>query len=544
MKINLKKILFLSLSAALACACSTKRTDVHERKFEAYIDTTLAVYGPYLPVVLPITKGVKIENPIQVGVGPDGLIYAANQSGEIYSLRDTNGDGLEDSTALFCDVSKEGLRSPSSFTFKDQKLYVGTSQAIQIYEDHDRNGVADTSYVFFNQFPNSKHPYEWTTGLQFGPDGYLYFALSSDSWNAAPSPDPNGYRGALLKVSPDGKRVERLAVGLRSPYGIDFDEHGNLFFIDNEGGGNPTEELNRWVPNRFYGHNDKKYTDFDSITPPDWKLTTDVAPAGIEFNSSQNSFGHTEGNLFVAFYGPGERWERGSIGRVAIAKDQSDQSFVYNEFPVADIPKVSDLAFGSDGSLYVAQHGRSSYWYEPIPNEGNQGRFYKFIYDEHVRPRTAETRSINKTIPIDQRSVDLGKQVFARVACAGCHETDGKTELLGPNLKDVGNRLTRAEILEAIQFPSKIIKPSMMGLRVYKKDGQVLVGRVVNSDKDKLSIMLVGNVVEEIPQAEILKTENETKSLMFERLTSRLNEAEVEALLDYIISLKDHNNKF
>ena len=38
--------------------------------YKQYIDTTISVYGPYAAVRLPITKGVKIANPLQVGLGP------------------------------------------------------------------------------------------------------------------------------------------------------------------------------------------------------------------------------------------------------------------------------------------------------------------------------------------------------------------------------------------------------------------------------------------------------------------------------------------
>jgi putative heme-binding domain-containing protein len=536
------KICFLALSVLLWLSGCIKSKLAYNRSFNKYADTTVNVYGQYIPIVLPITKGVKITNPIQAGLGEDGFIYVSNQSGEIFSIRDTDRDGLEDS-ALFCDVSDQGLRSPSSFVFKNNLLYVGTSEQIRIYQDVDSDGDADTSWVFFDRFPNSKHPYEWTTGLNFGPDGKLYFALSSDSWNAAPSSDSLGFRGALLRVSADGKTAERLAVGLRSPYGIAFNQDGDLFFSDNEGGENPSEELNRWTGDAFFGHNSKKYSSYKTVRGPEHKLSSDVAPAGIEFNSPENDFGGTAGNLFIAFYGPGERWERGSVARVEILK-KSNESFSYEEFPVADIPKISDVAFGSDGNLYVTQNGKASYWYEVIPGESNTGRIYKLIFDPNVSPSPIASRLNNKPSAFAPDAIELGKQLYARRACQGCHEIDGKTELIGPNLKDVGNRLSRKEILESITNPSNIIKPSMMALRVYKKDGQTLVGRVVSSNSEKVSLMHVGNTVVDIDRNEIARTENEMKSLMFEGLIKPLKTEEINALLDFIISLKDKNNKF
>lgn len=138
-----------------------------------------------------------------------------------------------------------------------------------------------------------------------------------------------------------------------------------------------------------------------------------------------------------------------------------------------------------------------------------------------------------------QNSVEAGKQLFAESACLACHPVDGATELLGPNLKDVANRLTREEILEEIVKPSERIKPSMMALRVIKKDGKVLIGRVVNANEDQISLMMVGNHVAEIPRKEIERTEDEKKSLMYDGLLNGLSETETEALLNYIVSLSD-----
>jgi putative heme-binding domain-containing protein len=500
------------------------------------VDTTISVYGPYKVLKLPITKGVKIANPIQLKLGPEGVLYAANQTGEVYSLRDTDHDGLEDMALLYCNVKDFGLRSPSGLTYHGDTIYVGTAQQIRAFVDTNSDGKADKSWVVFDKIPNSEHPYEWTTGLRFGPDGWLYFGLSTDSWNAAPSPDPSGYRGAILRITPDGKKVERVVTGIRSVYGMGFNPYGDLFFTDNEGGGNPTEELNRVVKNGFNGHNPTKYaTESTSITGPVHTLETEVAPSSIEFNRIDNDFGGTAGNLFIAFYGPGERWNRGGVGRIQLQRS-SDGNYAYKEFPVADIPKLSGLAFGKDGSLYVANHGKADYWYNAVYE--NQGNFYKLIYDPALTSAEVKTRKV-PVRTFSKNSVEAGRQLFAERACLGCHSVDGTTELLGPNLKDVAKRLTREEILEEIVTPSERIKPSMMAVRVTKKDGTVLIGRVVNSDPNQISLMLVGNHVVKLARKEIAKTDNDPKSLMYEGLLNPLTATQREALLDYIVSLSN-----
>jgi putative heme-binding domain-containing protein len=526
-------VLALLVIALSICSCGSKKEIIG---FQKYQDTTIQVYGPYMAVKLPIDKGVKMGNPIQLALGPSALLFAMNQTGEVYTLHDSDTDGLEDSTALYCNVGDLGLRSPVGFAHRGDTVYVGTAQQIRAFLDIDHDNKADTSWTFFDKIPNSEHPYEWTSGMQFGPDGWLYVAITTDSWNAGAAPDPKGIRGSILRISPNGKKFEIVARGIRSVPGMAFNTHGDLFFTDNEGGGNPTEELNRLEFNAFYGHNKKKYpADSGNVKRPDFNLTSEVAPSSIEFNRTDNSFGGTGGDLFVSYYGPGERWTRGAIGRVVFTR-QPDNSYQFVEYTIADVPKVSDIAFGKDGNLYIAHHGQADYWYNAVYKE--QGGFYKLIYDKNSTQAGNYTRpKMNKTF--SQNSVEMGKQIFAEAGCLGCHQVDGKTELLGPNLKDVAKNFSRAEILEEIQYPSKRIKPSMGGVRITKKDGQILLGRVINAEKDQLAFMVVGNQVLNVKKADIEKMEDEKKSLMFENLLAAMSEEKREALIDFLISLSE-----
>jgi len=214
----------------------------------------------------------------------------------------------------------------------------------------------------------------------------------------------------------------------------------------------------------------------------------------------------------------------------------ADGSYAYQEFAVADIPKLSDLAFGKDGALYLAQHGKADYWYNVIYE--NEGNFYKMIYDPTLASSAIKTRK-ERDHSFSESSVEAGKQLFAEQACLGCHQVDGVTELLGPNLKDVGKRMSRQEILEEILKPSERIKPSMIAQKIIRKDGQVLVGRVVNADESQLSVMVIGNSVVKVPRNEIDRTENEKQSLMYEGLLSGLDEQQKDALLNYIVSLSN-----
>ena len=526
---------------ALLCfiACQNSPADRPAREvIEQHLDGDVLVFGSWAAVKLPVNTGAKIWNPVQIVQGPDGVMFAANNTGEIYSLHDTDGDGLEDHAELFCNVTDDGLRAPVGLVFKGRDLYVGTAQEVRIYTDTNGDGSADNSRTFFDNIPHSEHPYEYTSALSFGPDDYLYLVLTTDSWNAGASPDPEGWRGAILRISPDGNEVERFATGMRSVPAMAFNEHGDLLFVDNAGGGNPTEELNVARQGHFYGHNPAKY-DYMSITDPVYDLQTEIAPAGMAFNPVHNDFDGTAGDLFIAYYGPGERWSRGAIGRLRLERPP-DGSYQIEEFPAATgIPKISDLEFGANGDLYVTQVGRTDYWYQPL--EEADGAIYRLIHAPWIEAASVDNLAPNEQIMASESSLERGKQLFAERACSACHSVDGSTELLGPDLKSVGRSFSKQEILDKVMAPSERITPGMRASRITLKNGEVLLGRVISTDNEQVQLMLVGNRIVDIDRTNIQTEEPHNESLMYEGLLNGLSDEDVDALLSYLVQLHQVN---
>jgi putative heme-binding domain-containing protein len=481
---------------------------------------------------LPIESGTKVWNPVQVVRGPDDLMYVANNTGEIYALEDTDGDGIEDYARFFCDVKTDGLRAPTSIIFKDEDLYVGTAQEVRIYSDRDKDGIAEYSETFFDNIPHSEHPYEWTSGLSFDNHGNLYLVLTTDSWHAGAAADPEAWRGALLKIAPDGSQVERYATGLRSVPATVFDEETGLWLVDNQGGGNFAEELILVERGRFYGHNPEKYGN-PEITEATLELKSDIAPSGMAFNQVSNDFDQTGGDLFVSYYGPGERWARGSISRVRISQGSNGGHQLEEHKVLEGLPKVSDLEFGFQGDLYATLAGKTDYWYQAL--EEPDGAIYRIVYAPWVQAEDPE--AIDDQPLVADESLEKGRQLFVDRACNACHAIDGKTEMLGPNLKDVGRNFSREELLEEITDPSARIKPSMAPTQITKKNGELLIGRVVSNNQETIKIMVTGNRIIEVPQSEVEHQETVMVSMMYPGLLSGLEEEDVDALLSYLESL-------
>lgn len=528
------KILIFSLFIFMNLACrdgksQSKVAEKWKTTVNENLDTTVRVYGHYAAVKLPIKKGVQLWNPCAITKGPEGVMYVANYTGEIFSLLDTDGDGLEDFAKLFCNVSNDGLRYPTSIIFKGNKLFVGTTQEIRVYEDTDLDGVADKSYTFFNEFPHTLHYFDWTFALQFGPKGDLFTILCTDALNDNPAPDPYGLRGAILKIAPDGKSYERYATGLRYAYDMAFNEYGDLFFTDNRGNDNEFEELNFVVKDGFYGMNPSKYPVHSESIGPLLKLRYGFAPVGMAFNSKVNDFDGTAGNLFISFYGPDGQWEDGSISRVRLTRENNE--YKAEEFPVADkIQKLSDLEFGEQGDLYVTQFGTEGPRHTPYENP--MGAVFRLIEANWIEPDDPR-----KNTSIVEGNVHHGEAVFKERACATCHSVSAKDELFGPSLNGIGKLLTREQILESIIDPSRNIKTGYDHIRITKKDGTIVDGKMVTSNKKDITMMVVGNQEVKIQRGDIQSNKMIDASLMPEGLISGLDQSSINDLLGYLQSL-------
>ena len=88
-------------------------------------------------------------------------------------------------------------------------------------------------------------------------------------------------------LSPDGKKIEVFATGIRFSPGMAFNDAGDLFLSDNRGNQNRYEEINHIEKGKFYGNNPRKYEGQNEVDPL-VKVKHGVASGGIRFNRANN----------------------------------------------------------------------------------------------------------------------------------------------------------------------------------------------------------------------------------------------------------------
>jgi len=120
--------------------------------------------------------------------------------------------------------------------------------------DDDNDGEADFYEAFNTDIHLTRHFHEFALDLQRDAAGNLYFAKGCTPGRGGPNFDLwSIHNGGFFKLSPDGKKLEVVARGLRAPNGIGIGPHGEMTSGDNQGSWVPVCPINRIRLGGFVG---------------------------------------------------------------------------------------------------------------------------------------------------------------------------------------------------------------------------------------------------------------------------------------------------
>ena len=107
-----------------------------------------------------------------------------------------------------------------------------------------------------------------------------------------------------------------------------------------------------------------------------------------------------------------------------------------------------------------------------------------------------------------------GAELFAKATCNTCHRVKGQGIDFGPDLSQIGGKLSRDALFEAVLYPGAAISHGFLGLAVTKKDGASLLGYATGETDEALQLRLAGGVDQSILKKDIAKREDLPMSLM------------------------------
>ncbi|MCI0537989.1 MAG: ThuA domain-containing protein [Verrucomicrobiales bacterium] len=386
---------------------------------------------------------VRLSNINNLRFAPDGSLTALGYDGRVWLLKDSNGDGLEDSAAPFWD--KPTLSVPLGMAWSAHGLFVSSKGKVSLLKDTDRDGVADVEEVIASGWPLTDVGTGGVdaTAATLDADGNLYFGLMVADYSNAyrlrkrkdlkleevawlkqqgrwrePSAvdsadeqfslyDLNSRRGTIQKWDPRAKQLTTIATGIRVPVALAFNRAGDLFNTDQEGetwmpNGNPFDELNHIIAGRNYGFPPRHETwlpDLQSEKPVVEFGPQHQSACGLVFNephapmnpaSTKEDAVSRPAAPARGLFGP-KSWEgnalvagqsRGKIFRVSLVKTPG--GYVGTAQTIARLSMLTvDLAISPRGELYVACHSGPPDW---GTGPRGEGRIFQITYQDSPTP--------------------------------------------------------------------------------------------------------------------------------------------------------------
>lgn len=133
----------------------------------------------------------------------------------------------------------------------------------------------------------------------------------------------------------------------------------------------------------------------------------------------------------------------------------------------------------------------------------------------------------------------LGRRYFmtnSAAECVRCHSVGGQGGEVGPSLSNIGNILTREQILQALIEPSARLSPGYGMVILTLKDGQTASGILASENDHELVLKTSEAEPLKVPVARIAKRENVPSSMP--PMGSIMSKREIRDVVEFLSGLK------
>jgi putative membrane-bound dehydrogenase-like protein len=131
-----------------------------------------------------------------------------------------------------------------------------------------------------------------------------------------------------------------------------------------------------------------------------------------------------------------------------------------------------------------------------------------------------------------------GQQMFMQAGCVACHQVKGQFINFGPDLTQIGNKLSQDGLFTAVLYPSAAIEHSFGGLSITTKEGQTAMGYLISETAEELTLRINGGASMPLKKTSIVKKEDLKDSLMPPGLAAAIGPQGLADLVAYLQTLK------
>jgi putative heme-binding domain-containing protein len=134
--------------------------------------------------------------------------------------------------------------------------------------------------------------------------------------------------------------------------------------------------------------------------------------------------------------------------------------------------------------------------------------------------------------------VTKGELVFRTIGtCAKCHVVNQQGTEVGPNLSEIGDKLSREAMLESILYPSAGISHNYESYSLELADGNLVSGLLVSETDEAITLKTSEGIASRFPRSDVVHMSRQPLSLMPADLHQNLSEADLVDLVEYLMTL-------
>ncbi|HET6324891.1 MAG TPA: PVC-type heme-binding CxxCH protein, partial [Planctomycetaceae bacterium] len=332
--------------------------------------------------------------------------FDLSKQDRIVILEDTDGDGRADRHTVFWDKAQKLTSVEIGFG----GVWVLCPPRLLFIPDRNGDDIPDGEpQVVLDGWDDGVVRHNIANGLRWGPDGWLYgrHGIQATSLVGVPGCLPSQrtpLNCCIWRYHPARKIFEVVCRGTTNPWGMDWNEQGELFFINTVIG-----HLWHAVPGahfqRMYGEDDNPHVyqllgqtadHFHWDTAEHW---SDIRKIGVSPTTDQAGGGHAHAGLLIYQGGNWPDRYRGSLftinfhGRRLNNDTLERQGTAYVGRHAPDFLKSSDpwfrgldLLAAADGGVYVSDWSDVGECHGADGVHLDSGRIYKVTYGQPPRP--------------------------------------------------------------------------------------------------------------------------------------------------------------
>ena len=375
----------------------------------------------------------------------------------IIILEDTDHDGVFDKRKIFWD----GASQLTSIELGFGGVWAACAPNILFLADRNGDDQPDGEpEVILDGFDTDKVRHNIVNGLRWGPDGWLYGRHgilgpgSKVGRPGTPEAKRTHIQCGIWRYHPTRKSFEVVCHGTTNPWGHDWDEHGQLFFINTVIG-----HLWHAVPGaryqRMYGnHFDKHLYELIQQTADHYHFDvgkekwSDLKKTGMTSGTDAAGGGHAHTGMMIYL---GDNWPaeyRGNVFTLNLHGLRMNQESLHRQGAgyvgkhAADFMFTSDkwfrgieLSYAPDGSVYVLDWSDIGECHDNDGIHRTSGRIYRISYGKTEAAKVDLTKWSNEDLAESVGSPNewysrQARQLIQQRAAAGQNLTKAALKLM------------------------------------------------------------------------------------------------------------------